>query len=246
MKKKAVATAVAGMMMVSNMAFAGFGLPSLGGALGGGNKKEVATETAKPLDLSGVTGKQELLLRTMNAGMIYAAMAQNEIGEAMGQTDKNLMATVGTIQKNLATDKKDASKLGKELKSPTAVDFDKFANGTDDQKAKLKEAMGKASGYKQISDVLFVAALAQAPGVLSETSSMLGKTKDFNVLGTLNGIIGTCKQANSLNGVRQKFFSDYAKNSANAKALLKPTEVKLDAASLKKAADNSKDGNFNF
>ncbi|WP_455653400.1 hypothetical protein [Phascolarctobacterium sp.] len=240
MKTKNIALTLALVTLVScsNLAFAGFSVPGVGG--GATNKQETKSEVK--VDLSQLTGQQSKVLKMMAAAMICSAQANMEVNTALGKSNAELITKMNALKQDPIKD--NVTNLSKELKKTenTKADFDKLANGSEADKAALKAAMEKASYYKYASYICFGMAIKDASGMMSEASSALKSVKDFGQINQLKGIINTGKMASALYSETQANFKNYDNAAATAKQLLNPNEAKADNAESQKLAENIQDG----
>lgn len=239
MKTKNIALTLALVTLVScsNLAFAGFSVPGVGGSQ---NKQETKSEVK--VDISQMTAQQGKVVKMMAAALVCSANANIEINNALGKSNPDLMTAVNALQQNPIKD--NVSNVSKELKkiSNTKADFEKLANGSGADKAALKAAMEKASYYKYASYICFGLAIKDAGGMMSEASSALKSVKDLGQINKLKGIINTGKMASALYSETQANFKSYDTASATAKQSLDPSEAKTDDVQAQNIAKNIMDG----
>lgn len=240
MKTKNIALTLALVTLVScsNLAFAGFSIPGVGG--GASNKQETKSEVK--VDLSQLTGQQSKVLKMMAAAMICSAQANMEVNTVLGKSNTELLTKINALEQNPTKD--NVANLSKEVKKAanTKNDFDKLANGSEAEKAALKSAMEKASYYKYASYICFGMAIKDAGGMMSEASSALKSVKDFGQINQLKGIINTGKMASALYSETQSNFKNYDSAAAYAKQVLNPDEAKTDNVESQKMANSTLDG----
>lgn len=245
MKKILTAVTLAAIVGMSNVSYAGFGLPSVPKvpAVGGASKSE---ESAKPVDISGLTSKQSKVVKMMSAALIASATANIELNNALGKNTDGMAEAVNLV-KSSPDNVDNLKKLDKEIKGNEAgsKEFEAILNGTEAQKTALKNAMEKASYYRWASYLCFGLAADASAGMVKEAGDALKSTKDFGQINKIKGVINTGKFATSLFNESKKQFDLYDKNSATAKQKLDVKEAKSDDAAVKDILAQMQDG-FGF
>jgi len=242
MKKTAVVVMLVATMGLSNVAFAGFGLPNI---LGGKKDNTASTQQAANLDLSGLTTKQTRVINMLRAAYNCTATSNTLLLNALGNnTGANAIMAAQNLLKEKPQDKAALKNLDKAVKEnqPKADTFKSIANGTADQKATLKAAMEQASTYKWASYACFGLAINEAAGMIKEAGTDLHSVHDMNTINKLNGIISTGKMASSLYNDTKKIYGAYDTNTSNIKQLLGVQEATADSAAVKEAVNNVTDG----
>lgn len=245
MKKFLTAVTLAAVVGMSNVSYAGFGLPSIpkAPAVGGSSTSE---ESSKPIDISGLTSQQSKVVKMMSAALIASATANIELNNALGKNTDGIAEAVNLV-KSSPDNVDNLKKLDKEIKGSesSSKEFDAIANGTEAQKSALKNAMEKASYYRWASYLCFGLAADASAGMVQEAGDALKSTKDFGQINKIKGVINTGKFATSLFNESKKQFDLYDKNSAAAKQKLDVKEAKSDDAAVKDILAQMKDG-FGF
>ena len=119
---------------------------------------------------------------------------------------------------------------------------------TDEQKQTLKTAMEQSSRYRFASYIVLGLAAKDAIGLGKDAGSAI---KTMGVLDAakskeVKGIVSTANMAKGLLGSTQSEFSEYDKNSHEAKQLLNPKEAKSTDADVADLAKKAMDGGFFF
>lgn len=243
MKTTAVAVTMALVLGLSNMAFAGFGL---GNILGGTKAKsdQSTTQQTQKVDISDLTDKQGKVLQMMSAAAQCSAAAHITVADALNSPANSVIAAQNAL-------KADHSNLGK-IKNLTKADtgnpisadtFKAAANGTAEQKAKLKSAMEQAKLYRYASYACYGLAANEASGMIKEAGASLKLigAGNFNMISKVNGIINTGKAAGTLFNLTQSHYNAYDKNTAGIKQLLGVKDVKPDQTQINQVIKNLKD-----
>lgn len=237
MKKVVLGVTVAALVGVSSSCFAGFGMPKLPGI----SKPAANTaESAQAVDLSDLTGKQTKVLKYTSAGLLNAADAVIEVKKALNLDTTKDVAARSALEKE--QNNKNVTALNKQISvsMPDKATIDKIANGTDEQKAALKEALSKAETYKMASYISLGTAAVNAGKCASEASSTLKNVKDLKAISNLNSMIKTFQLAGSMLPEVQKQFKVYDSNAASAKEALGVKQPSQ--ADINKQAKASEDG----
>lgn len=254
MKKSVLAAATAMMMIVSvNTASASF-LSGLGDKISGSVKK--VEQKAKPapaqqpvqVDMQGMSGQQQKLLKTMSIGMLFVAKSNVVLNDAVGKSTNDTVAAMNLLQSQ--NTKENIDNLSKVLKdsSNESADFEAMANGTAEQKAKLKAAMEEASLYRYASYVCFGLAVRDGGNLAKEAGSAIKSIGLSNISQSnqLKTYVSTGNMAKNLYNQTKKGYSAYDKKANKAKQLLNPNEAKADDSKVKALAQQALDGGFDF
>lgn len=222
MKKTLVATTVIAAMLVSGVAFAGFGLPKVPKASPAPAATSTTTETAK-VDISDLTNKQGKVLKMMAGALVASANANYEVRSALGIVDKDKLAASAIL------DNKSAQTAAKEI-AKTQVDTakvnDMAKNGTAEQKETLKNAMNKANYHKYEAYAYYLMAVKEGSAMASEASKTLKNVKDIDQINKLNAIVKTGQLTTTLYDESKKQFEAYDNGTKEAKSLLNVSDAK--------------------
>lgn len=234
MKKSVVAVSLALAVGISNMAFAGFGIPGVPKAPKAAPAAQSSSESkTAAVDLSDITGKQQKVLKYM-CGAQYAqlkALLQVKAAyEGLDDDEKaGLEAEAALKQHSNSNVKKVQSIINK-----TAEDVEVLAAKADKNKlnkAKLAAAIKSGKAYMQASYINYGVVTATLPGALSEASSAAKNlTKDPMALNKVNGAISTYKLAGSIAGESKKIIDKYDAMVASWKEADIITDADLNAA----------------
>ena len=247
MKKFVTAVAMAAIVGINSITYAGFGLPSVPKVPAiGGSSASKSEEAAKPIDISGLTSKQSRVVKMMSAALVASATANVELNNALGKNTDGITEAVNLV-KSSPDNINNLKKLDKEIKANEASskEFEAISNGTEVQKSALKSAMEKASYYRWASYRCFGLAADASAGMVKEAGDALKSTKDFNQISKIKNVMDTGKLAASLFDESKKQFDLYDKNAAAAKQKLDVKEAKSDDAAVKDILAQMQDG-FGF
>lgn len=231
MKKSVVAVSLALAVGISNMAFAGFGIPGVSKAPKAAPAAQSSSETqTAAVDLSDITGKQQKVLKYMCGALYAQAQAWVNVNEANGTVDKELLEAAAALKKPSNSNAKKAQAVIKKA-SAEALTLASKADKANLDKAKLAAALKSGKAYMQASYVNYGVVTATLPGALSEASSAAKNlTKDPMALNKVNGAISTYKLAGSIAGESKKIIDDYDAMVASWKGDGFITDADLDAA----------------
>ena len=256
MKKSVLATATALMMVLSvNTASASF-LSDLGSKISSSVKsvekkvKPAPKQQQQPVqvDMQGMSVQQQKLLNTMSIGMLLVAKSNVVLNDAVGKDTNNTVAAMNLLKAEPS--KKNIDNMTKVLKDSEndSKDFDAMANGTAEQKAKLKAAMEESSKYRYASYICFGLAVRDGANLVKEAGSAVKSIGLSNVSQSkeLKTYMSTGNMAKSLFNQTKKGYAAYDKKANKAKQLLNPDEAKADDTEVKALAQQALDGGFNF
>lgn len=197
-------------------------------------------------DMQNLTGNETDIIKTMAAGMMFAAKADEELRVAVGQSANDDIEAINLLKSDKSkSGLEQAARLLKQSKPLESKDYDSFANGTEEQKKTLKSAMERASQYRHVSDICLAAAAVQGVSVIKDARALL-MSRDLSRISELNHIISTGKMANRLLKQTRKGFAAYDKKANKAKQILNPEEAASDSEKVKEMAKQAKDGGFPF
>lgn len=254
MKKSVLATTVAMMTVLSvNVVSAGF-FSDLGSVISNGVKGETRNVTqqvapqqqAVSIDMEGMTGKQQHLLRAMSLGMYLVAESNVALNQGVGKDASSTIEAVGLLKSQSSESSiKKAMKLMKK-DTVSSKEFEAAANGTEVQKAQLKAAMEKASKYRYASYACLAMAATDSVGLIQEAGTTIKGLSISNLgqISQLKSYVSVGKMAASLFNNTKKGYSEYDKKANTAKQILNPDEAKADDSEVKALAQEAFDGNL--
>ena len=202
------------------------------------------------VDMGEMTGRQKKLLRTMSIGLALAGQSNIIMQQALGMPANDDVSAMNLLKQEPTQD--NISKAAKLLKNSnkgiSSKQYLALAQGTDEQHQTLETAMEQSRRYRFASYIVLGLAAKDAIGLGKDAGSAI---KTMGVLDAakskeVKGIVSTANMAKGLLGSTQSEFSEYDKNSHEAKQLLNPKEAKSTDADVADLAKKAMDGGFFF